>query len=121
MRRYWIGKEVVMMASSLDFVEYVCEQISGAGEITYRKMFGEYGVYCNGKIIGVICDNQFFVKKTEAGARIHPDCREANPYTGAKAHFVIDNVDDRNLMASFISATCDELPAPKPKKKKHIL
>ncbi len=106
------------MASNLDFVEYVCEQIGGAGQITYKKMFGEYGIYCNEKIIGVICDNQFFVKKTEAGAEICPDCQEAAPYTGAKAHLVIENVDDRELMAKFISASYKELPPPKPKKKK---
>ena len=106
------------MASSLDYVEYVCEQIGGAGEITYKKMFGEYGIYCNGKVVGVICDNQFFVKKTDAGASIYPDCEEGAPYTGAKAHFVIDSVDDRNLMAKFISATYEELPMVKPKKKK---
>jgi len=105
------------MASSLDFVEYVCDQIGGAGEITYRKMFGEYGVYCNGKIIGVICENQFFVKKTEAGAELYPGCEEAAPYTGAKPHFLVDSVDDRGLMARFISATCEALPAPKPRKK----
>lgn len=105
------------MASTLDFVEYVCEQISGAGQITYKKMFGEYGIYCNGKVIGVICDNQFFVKKTEAGAGICPNCEEASPYTGAKPHFSITSVDDRDLMTRFISATCNELPAPKPKKK----
>lgn len=106
------------MASDLDFVEYVCEQISGAGAITYRKMFGEYGIYCNGKVIGVICDNQFFVKKTEAGVSLCPNCEEAAPYTGAKAHLVIDSVDDRDLMARFIAVTYQELPAPKPKKKK---
>ncbi|GFI37624.1 hypothetical protein IMSAGC015_01811 [Lachnospiraceae bacterium] len=106
------------MASNLDFVEYVCEQISGAGEITYKKMFGEYGIYCNSKIIGVICDNQFFVKKTEAGAKIYSEYEEASPYTGAKPHYVIDNVDDYDLMTRFISASYEELPAPKPKKKK---
>lgn len=60
--------QVIFLASNLEFVEYVCAQISAAGDITYMKMFGEYGVYCDGKVIGVICDNQFFVKKTEAGA-----------------------------------------------------
>lgn len=108
------------MASKLDFVEYVCDQISGAGSITYKKMFGEYGVYCDGKIIGVICANQFFVKKTEAGAALYSDCQEAAPYTGAKPHLVIDRVDDKERMARFIRATCDELPAPKPKKKRQI-
>lgn len=106
------------MASSLDFVQYVCEQIGGAGEITCKKMFGEYGVYCNGKIIGVICDNQFFVKKTEAGAALLPACEEAPPYAGAKPHLLIENVDNRELMARFVRATFQELPAPKPKKKK---
>ncbi len=107
------------MASSLDFVEYVREQLSGAGEITYKKMFGEYGVYCNGKIVGVVCDDQLFIKKTKAGAEVYPDCPEAAPYDGAKPHFLVDRVDDRALMTRFISATYDELPAPKPKKKKN--
>ncbi len=106
------------MASSLDFVQYVCDQISGAGEITYKKMFGEYGIYCNSKIIGLICDNQFFVKKTKSGINIYSKYEEASPYTGAKPHFVIDNLEDSNLISTFISATYEELPEPKPKKKK---
>lgn len=105
------------MASTLDFVEYVCDQISGAGEITYKKMFGEFGIYCNAKIIGLVCDDQFFVKKTKAGASICPDCQEASPYAGAKPHFAVDQIDDRELMKRFISATYQELPQPKPRKK----
>lgn len=106
------------MASNVEYVEYVCDQISGAGSITYKKMFGEYGIYCDGKVIGVICDNQFFVKKTVSGAALIPDCEEAAPYTGAKPHLLIESVDNRELMAKFISATFHELPMPKPKKKK---
>lgn len=106
------------MASHLEFVEYVCEQIGGAGIITYKKMFGEYGIYCDGKIIGLICDNQFFVKKTAAGAQLYPECEEAPPYNGAKPYMVIDSMDDNKFMSKFIRATFDELPAPKPKKKK---
>lgn len=105
------------MASNLDFVEYVCDQIGGAGSITYKKMFGEFGIYCDGKVIGVICDNQFFVKKTSAGASILPKCEEASPYSGAKPHLLIETLDNRDLMAQFVSATCNELPAPKPKRK----
>lgn len=106
------------MASSSDFVTYVCDQLSGAGEITYKKMFGEYGIYLNGKMFGCICDDQLFVKKTEAGAAFFPECEESPPYTGAKLHMVIDELDDRDLMARFVLATCGELPAPKPRKKK---
>lgn len=100
------------MASNQEYVEFVCEQISGAGEITYKRMFGEFGIYCNGKIIGLICDNCFFVKKTVSGSEILPSSEEASPYTGAKPHMVIDNVEDRELMTRFIEATYRELPEP---------
>lgn len=106
------------MASDLSFVEYVIEQASGAGEMTYKKMFGEYGIYCNGKIVGVICDNMLYVKKTQAGAAACPKLEEGSPYGGAKPHFVFDDVDDRETLARFIRATYDELPMPKPKKNK---
>lgn len=106
------------MASNLSFVEYVLEQSSGAGEMTCKKMFGEYGVYCNGKIIGVICNNVLFVKKTLAGAAVCPSIEEGTPYYGAKPHFVVENIDDKEQTARFIRATYNELPPPKPKKKK---
>ena len=106
------------MASSLDFVHYICQQIYGAGMISYRKMFGEYAIYCDGKVIGLICDNQFFVKKTTAGELIFPNCQEASPYTNAKPHLVIDSIDNKELMTTLIRVTCDELPNPRPRKKK---
>lgn len=40
-------------------------------------MFGEYGIYCNGKVIGLVCDNMFYVKKTENGALIIGECEVA--------------------------------------------
>ena len=55
------------MASNPDFVQFVADQCAGAGEITFRKMFGDYGIYCNGKIFGLICDDRFYVKPTAAG------------------------------------------------------
>ena len=108
------------MSSTLDYVDYVCDQMRGAGEISYKKMFGEYGVYCNDKFIGVICDNQLYIKNTEAGALLYPGCEEAPPYEGAKPHFLIDKVDDYDLMSRFIAATYQELPMPRQKKKKGI-
>lgn len=106
------------MASNVEFVEYVCDQIRDAGEITCKKMFGEWGVWCNGKIVALICDNQFFVKITAAGAEVYPNYEEAPPYEGAKPYMRVDNVDDRELMTELIRATCEELPEPKPKKPK---
>ena len=106
------------MASSLTFVEFAAEQMSAAGTITWRKMFGEYGVYCDGKIIGVVCDDQLYPKKTQAGAAILPDCPEAAPYEGAKPHFLIEDPEDPELLARLVRASWEELPFPKPRSKK---
>jgi TfoX/Sxy family transcriptional regulator of competence genes len=109
------------MASNIEFVEYVCEQISGAGNITYRKMFGDYGVYCNQKIIGLICDNQFFLKVTEGGRKLLNEIIEAPAYKGAKPSFLIESLDDREYLSEIVSVTYKELPMPKPKKKKAVI
>ena len=106
------------MASSVDFVEYVCSQISDAGDITYRKMFGEYAVYCNDKVIGLICDNQFFVKITAYAEALSPVLEQAPPYPGAKPYLVIDSLDDREFLTNLVLKTFDALPDVKPKKLK---
>lgn len=107
------------MASSLEFVEYACDQMREAGEIRYRKMFGDYTVYCGGKVIGLICDNTFYMKKTKAGASLlGTTAEEAPPYSGAKPYFVIEDLDDRAALCELIRQSYEELPMPKPKKKK---
>ena len=106
------------MASRPEFVQYAADQLSGAGAITYRKMFGEYGVYCDGKIFALICDDQLFVKITEAGKRLAPHLETVPPYEGAKPYFLVEEIDDREFLTEFVRETCKELPMPKPKKKK---
>lgn len=106
------------MASSLEFIEYVCEQLERAGSITYKKMFGEYGVYCNGKIIGLVCDNQFFIKKTVAGAAFLENPTEEAPYKGSKPYFFIENLDDKEFLGELVRKSWDEMPMQKVKPKK---
>ncbi|HOI59362.1 MULTISPECIES: TfoX/Sxy family protein [unclassified Methanoculleus] len=105
------------MASTPEFVEFVAEQLGDAGVITYRKMFGEYGVYCNGKFFACVCNNQFFVKITEAGKEFMPDGETAPPYEGARPYFLIDELDDREFLKELVQRTCAALPARKPGKK----
>lgn len=106
------------MASDLDFVEYVVDQIEDVGPISYRKMFGEFTIYCNGKIVALVCDNQLFVKPTEAGRSFIGDVVEAPPYPGAKPAFLIDEkIEDNQWFSSLVRLTEAELPAPKPKKR----
>ncbi|MEG1196495.1 MAG: TfoX/Sxy family protein [Clostridia bacterium] len=106
------------MASTEEYVQYVCEQMSGAGTITYKKMFGEYTIYCDKKVLGLICDNQVFIKPTAAADAMMPTAARMPPYEGAKPHIVLDDLDDTAFLTAFIFATCRELPLPKPKKKK---
>ena len=104
------------MASNADFVQYVADQCSGAGEITTKKMFGEYGIYCDGRIFGLICDDCFFVKETEPGRALLRTIELRQPYEGAKNYFFIPDVDDKDYIAALVRATCNALPAPKPKR-----
>lgn len=106
------------MATKPELVQYIADQLADAGTITYRKMFGEYGMYLDNKIFALICDDQLFVKITEAGRKVMPDLMTAPPYEGAKDYFLIEELDDRELLTEFVLATCRELPMPKPKKKK---
>ena len=104
------------MASDQEFVDFLVDQMEGAGNITFKKMFGEYAIYCNGKIVALICDNQFFVKPTEGGRAHIGAVVEAPPYPGAKPSFLIEDAfEDRDWLATLIQITEKELPPPKPK------
>ena len=107
------------MATELDFVEFVVDQIDDACDIAYRMMFGEYVLYSNGKVVALLCDNQLFIKPTKAGRAFIGDVVEAPPYPGAKLSFLIqDEIENREWLSQLIRLTEAELPAPKPKKKK---
>ena len=101
------------MASSPEFVRFVCEQLAGAGRIRCKRMFGEYGWYCDGKFMGVICDNQLFVKITPETERAFPDVPKAPPYEGAKDYFLMEDIDDREFLAELVQATWEALPEPR--------
>ena len=110
------------MASDESFVEYVRDQISEAGRISFRRMFGEYAVYCNGKVVALIFDNQIFVKATVAGREMleeQGEVAEGMPFPGAKPWFLIEGLlDDPQEVSRLIRITADELPLPQPKKAK---
>ncbi|HBE93444.1 MAG TPA: competence protein TfoX [Gammaproteobacteria bacterium] len=107
------------MASDLDFVEFITDQISSECDISFRKMFGEYALYSNGKVVALICDNQLFVKPTTAGKEYIGEFTEAPAYPGAKPSLLIqDQIEDAEWLSQLISITEKELPIPKPKVKK---
>ena len=104
------------MASSRDYLDFILEQLSGLGNVTYRAMMGEYILYWRGKIIGGIYDDRFLVKPTKSAVAMMPDAAREIPYEGAKEMLLVDNVDSRDFLAELITAIYGELPAPKKKK-----
>ena len=104
------------MASDKSFVEFIVDQIDNAGQITFKKMFGEYALYCDGKVVALVCDNRLFVKPTMGGRAFIGDVVEAPAYTGAKPSFLIDDrFEDREWISNLIRITYKELPVQKPK------
>ena len=104
------------MASDESFVTFVCEQIRHAGSVQFRKMFGEYAIYCGDKMVALVCDNQLFVKPTAAGRALIPRPVQAPPYPQAKPWLLIaDELDDPAALTLLIATTARELPTPKPK------
>ena len=107
------------MASDIDFVEFVVGLISGDCGVSFKKMFGEYALYSNSKVVALICDNQLFVKPTNAGKEFIGNFVEAPPYPGAKPSLLIDeHLEDSEWLSRLIVITERELPMPKPKVKK---
>ncbi|WP_445192611.1 TfoX/Sxy family protein [Sphingomonas sp. Tas61C01] len=108
------------MATARTTVDYIVDQIGDAGLVAAKPMFGEFGLYCDGKMIAIIADEQLFVKPTEGGRLWAAGVDEASPYPGAKPCLLIepDRWDDREWMSELARITAAELPAPKIKPSK---
>lgn len=107
------------MASDQNFVDFVLDQINNAGVVTAKKMFGEYGLYADEKLFGLICDNKLFIKPTNSGREFIGNVVEAPPYEGAKPSFLIeDKLEDSEWLSELVRLSVKELPLPKKKKKK---
>lgn len=107
------------MASDQKFIDFIIDQIGTSGQITYKKMFGEYGLYSDGKLFGLVCDNKLFIKPTQSGRDFIVDVVEEAPYPEAKPSFLIEEkLEDRDWLQQLVNITVKELPEPKTKKKK---
>ncbi|MGU7785136.1 TfoX/Sxy family protein [Burkholderia sp. PU8-34] len=107
------------MASSQSTADYIVEQMSAAGAVSARKMFGEYGIYCDGKVVALVCDDKLFVKPTPGGKAFLGEYEEGQPYPGAKPCIVIsgERWDEREWLSQLIRITAAQLPVPVPKKR----
>ncbi len=105
------------MATEVSFINYVCEQLEGIGEISYKKMFGEYMVYLNNKPVIIVCDNTAFVKKLDCIEEYMKNASTGYPYDGAKGHYILD-IDNSDFSKKVVLEIEKVTPLPKRKTKK---
>ena len=106
------------MASSKEYLELILEQVSELDNISYKSMMGEFIIYYKGKIIGGIYDDRLLVKPVQSAINYMPNAVYELPYDGAKEMLLVDDVDNKEFLIGLFDAVYDNLPAPKPKKKK---
>lgn len=103
------------MATSPDYITYVCDQLAGFQPLRYRKMFGEYMVYLSDRPILTVCDNTVYVKMYPELAQLLDGAPCAAPYEGAKPHYILD-IENRPLLERLIPLLTELTPLPKRKK-----
>jgi len=100
------------MSSKQSLVDFILDQIAEAGSVSAKKMFGEYALYCDGKVVAVVCNDQLYVKPTDAGKAFIGDFVEGIPYAGAKPRLFISSEkwDDSEWLTTLIKITAAEVP-----------
>lgn len=104
------------MATTREYADYVCERLARFGDLTMRKMFGEYMVYLNDKPVFLVCDNTVFVKCLDSIAPMMHDAPLGAPYEGAKTHYILD-IDDAALLDAVVPVLERETPVRRKKSK----
>lgn len=105
------------MATKQSTIDYLTEQLSGLNNLRTRKMFGEYAVYCDEKVVGFVCDDQLFIKPISEAKEFIGEVDEAPPYPGAKNYYLItaDKWEDSEWLKELIETVAEALPLPKKK------
>ncbi len=107
------------MSTKQSTIDFILDQVSALGNVAARKMFGEYALYCEGKVVGLVCDDTLYIKITEPGKELVGDLyKEGAAYPGAKPSMVIaaEQIEDSDWLVELVRITAEALPVPKPKK-----
>lgn len=108
------------MASSQKTIDYLTDQIHSTGVIRSKKMFGEYAIYCDEKVVALVCDDILYVKMTDVSLQFLNASHISPPYPGAKNYLKVpeEKWEEREWLSELISQTAVSLPLPKSKKRK---
>lgn len=106
------------MGTRADTIDHLLDALAPL-PLSARKMFGEYALYLDAKVVALVCDDQLFLKPTAGAVAALPDCPSGAPYPGAKPHLLVtDALDEPDHVVSALKAIAADLPAPKPKRPK---
>lgn len=105
------------MASSEEYVNFVCSQIEGVGVIRAKRMFGEWGIYVDEKMVMMVCDDISYVRQVTEIADLMRDAERGFPYPGSKEYYILD-VDHRDHARQVVKVLAEVLPYPKSRAKK---
>jgi DNA transformation protein len=105
------------MGSQRQTADFVLEQMRGAGPLSARKMFGEFGLFCGDRLFALVCDDELYMKPTEAGRAYAPDLPEEQPFPRAKGWLMVsgDRLEEADWLKGLARATIAGLPPQKPK------
>ena len=104
------------MATQFSTIEFLVEQLQGAGDVLHKKMFGEYMIYVNAKPVFLICDDTLFVKILPETDKLMSGKVTGFPYNGAKLHYIVEDIDDREFLCELAKALEKVTPLPKKRK-----
>lgn len=105
------------MSTKQTTVDFILDQIADAGSVRAKKMFGEFAIYHDEKVVALVCDDQLFIKPTIAGKAFIDNYVEGTPYPGAKPYLLIsgDLLEDGEWLSHLFRITANEVPLPKKK------
>jgi TfoX/Sxy family transcriptional regulator of competence genes len=104
------------MATRKETIEFLLGKLRQPKRFSARAMFGEYALYADGKVVGLVCDDRLYVKMLPASQNLEPLCEKGEPYPGAKAHYIVEEGQLSTVPA--LSAILVAIAKSSPKKKK---
>lgn len=105
------------MSTSKEFIEYILDQIHDP-KARVRAMFGEYALYYDGKVVGLVCDNTLFIKVTSGSTELLKENELGPAYPGARETFILNEsqIEESGVLRDILQIVSNDLPRPKPKK-----
>jgi DNA transformation protein and related proteins len=107
------------MATTQETVEFILQNLEPRGAFAARKMFGEYALYANSKVVALVCDDTLYVKITPQSAELESLCEKHPPYPGASLYYLVEEslISQLPTLSEILLNISAHLPAKKPKKK----